>query len=83
MIRPTLIDWNPDEFKYYPFIISLNKCTGSCNVLSPEIFVPKKTKDVTVKAFNMIANKIESEAVTEYISCDCRWKFNSTVCNSN
>ena len=27
MVRPTLIDINPDELKYYPFMISFNKCT--------------------------------------------------------
>ena len=36
MIRTTLIDLNPAELKYYPFMISLDKCTGSCNVLSPK-----------------------------------------------
>ena len=35
MVRPTLIDMNPVELKYYPFMISINKSTGSCNVLSP------------------------------------------------
>ena len=42
MIRPTLIDLNSIELKYYPFMINLNKCNGSCNVLSPKICVPKK-----------------------------------------
>ena len=83
MIRPTLIDLNPVELKYYPFMISLNKCTGSCNVLSPKICVPKETKDINVKAFNMITNKNEAKAMTEYISCDCKYKFNSTICHSN
>ena len=32
MIRPTLIDFNPVKLKYYPFMISLDKCIGSCNV---------------------------------------------------
>ena len=41
---------------------SLNKCTGSCNVLSPKIFVPKKIKDLNVKEFNMITNKDEAKA---------------------
>ena len=36
-------------------MISLDKCTGSCNILSSKIFVPKK--NVNVKAFNMITNK--------------------------
>ena len=44
MVRPTLIDMNPNELKYYPFMIGLNKCTGSCNVLSPKTCVPKKNK---------------------------------------
>ena len=48
---------NPVELKYYPFMISFNKCTGSCNVLSLELCVPKETEDVNVKAFNMITNK--------------------------
>ena len=32
MIRPTLIDINPVALKYYPFMISLNKCNGSCTI---------------------------------------------------
>ena len=32
MNRPTLIDINPFELKYNPFMVSLNKCTGRCNV---------------------------------------------------
>ena len=83
MVRPTLIDLNTVELKYYPFMIILNKCNGRCNVLSPKICVPKETKDINVKAFNMITNKNEAKAMTEHISCDCKCKFNSTICNSN
>ena len=49
IVRPTLIDLNPAELKYYQFTISLNKCTGSCNVLSPQICVQKETKDIMLK----------------------------------
>ena len=45
MTRPTLIDLNHVEIKYYPLMISLDKCSGSCNVLSsPKICVPKQQK---------------------------------------
>ena len=44
MVRPTLIDLNLVELKYYPFMISLNEYTGDCNILSPKICVPKKQK---------------------------------------
>ena len=81
-VRPTLIDVNPLELKYYPFMISLNKCTGSCIVLSPKICVPKETNDMHIKAFNIITNKNEAKATTEHISCDCKCKFNSAACNS-
>ena len=83
MVRPTLIDMNPVELKYYPFMISFNKCTGICNVLSPKLCVPKETKDINAKAFNMITNKNEAKAMSEYISCNSKCKFNSTKCNSN
>ena len=33
LVRPTLIDFNFDEFHYYPFIISINRCDGSCNTV--------------------------------------------------
>ena len=57
MIRPTLIDLNPIELNHYPFMISLDKCMGSCsNVdgLSSKIYVPSKTKDVIIKVFKII-----------------------------
>ena len=42
IVRPTLIDLNPFELKYYRFMISLNKYNGRCNVLSAKICVPIK-----------------------------------------
>ena len=59
MVRPTLIDLNPVDLKYHPFMISLDKCTGSFKVLSPKICVPKGTKDINVKTFNMLTNKMK------------------------
>ena len=78
IVRPTLIDLNPVELKCHPFIISLDKCSRSCNVLSPKIFVPKETKDINVKAFNMIRNKND-----ETYSRDCKCKFSIKKCNSD
>ena len=58
MTRPTLIDSNPAELKYYPFMISLDKCNGTCNaadVLFRKMCVQSKMKDVNFKVFNMIS----------------------------
>ena len=81
--RPTLIELNPVKLKYYPFMISLDEFTESCNVLSPKICVPKEKKDINAKAFNIMTNKTEIEKMTKHISCDCKCKFISTTCNSN
>ena len=78
-----LIDLDHDELKYYQFMISLDKCAGSCNVLSPKIYVPKETKDKNIKASNMTTNKNKAEAMTQHISCESKCKFNSTIYNLN
>ena len=37
MTRPTFIDLNPNKYKiglhYYPFMVNLDRCNGSCNTL--------------------------------------------------
>ena len=83
MVRPTPIDLNPVKLNYYPFVISLDKCSGNSNVLSSKTCAPKKTKVINVKVFNIITNKNEAKAIAEQTSCDCKYKFNSTICNSN
>ena len=79
MVRSTPFDLNHVELKYYPFTISLDKWSGSCT----KSMCFKRKKDITVKAFNMIANKNEAKTMTKHISCGCKCKFNSTTCNSN
>ena len=54
LIRPTIINLNPIELNYYLFMISLDKCNGSCNVvdnLSTKMCVPSEIKDLNVKVF--------------------------------
>ena len=51
-IIPTLIDLNTIELKYYPFMISLDKCSGNCNNLSEisgRICVANKTEKAKCK----------------------------------
>ena len=67
MIRHILIDVNLVELKYYLSMISLDKATGSSNVLSSKICVPKETKDIIVKAFNIITNKKEAKRMSKHI----------------
>ena len=70
---PTLLVLNPVEFSYYPFMISLDKCNGSCNAvddLSTKECVPSQTKDINVKVFNMLTRVNEAEV--KHVSCECK-----------
>ena len=82
MVKSTLVDLNPVELNYYPFIfLHFDKCNGSYNVLTPTICVPKESKDISVKEFNMIANKHEAKTLIKHISYDYKCRFNSATCN--
>ena len=51
VLLPTFIDLNPFELNHYPFMISLGKCNGNCNVVNDLftiLWVPNKTKFVCV-----------------------------------
>ena len=65
--RPNLIVLNPVELKYNALMISLDECTGNCNVFSQNICVSKETKDINIKAFNIIINKNEAKTMTKHI----------------
>ena len=55
--RPTIVDINSNETLHYPFSVSVNKCSGSCNTIDDpyaQIFVPNETKNMDVKGFDLI-----------------------------
>lgn len=61
-IRSTLIALNLDELHYGSFIISINRCDGSCNTIEDPFcraFFPNKIEDVNLKIFNMITGTNE------------------------
>ena len=62
-------------------MISVDKYSRSCNVLSGKICVLKETKDVNVKAFHIITNKNQAKAMENIfhmiinaisIICECK-----------
>ena len=44
-------------------MISLDKCSGSYNVLSSKICFQKETKDINIKTFNMTKNRNEVKVI--------------------
>ena len=86
-IQLTLINWHPNEysqeFHYYPFVVKLDRCVGSCNTindLSNEVCILNKAEDLNLSVFNMVTGINESETVTKHISCECKCKLDGTKC---
>ena len=42
LVTPPIIDMNLVELRYYPFMIKLNKYTGSCNIYLQKYVFQKK-----------------------------------------
>ena len=90
MTQRTLINLLPNEFSqklhYYPFLVELNKCDGSCNTrnnLSNKAYVPKRTEDLNLSVSNIITGTNESKTSTKRVSCESKCKFDGRKYNSN
>ena len=86
LTRPTLFDLNSVELHYCPYMVSSDRCDGSCNTfddLSSRIFVPNKTEDENLNVVNMIIRVNVSKALTEHNSCDCKCELDGRKCNSD
>ena len=75
MIRETIIDMNPNELRYYPFMVIL------INVLEVVMSYLQKYVFQKKEVFNMIRSKDGAKA-TGHISCDCKCTLDITTCTS-
>ena len=69
IVRPTLIDLNPDELYYYPFIISPDRCYGGCNIVEDpfgRMCAVSKIEDKILKVFIMIKGINESKTIVKH-----------------
>ena len=95
-IQATLINLNTvknsstkeysQEFHYYPFMVKLDRCVGSCNTLndlSNKVCVTNKTETLNLSMFNMATEINESKSLTKYLSCECKCTFDGRKCNSD
>ena len=90
IIKPTLINLHPNEcsqeFHYYPFLVKLDRCAGSCNslnALSNKVCVPNKTEVLNLSVFIIITRTNESKTLAKYILCKCKCKIHGKSCNSD
>ena len=65
-IRTKIININNNEPTFYPFSISVSKCSGSCNSISDpyaKLCVPDVVKNINVKVLNLMSRTIETRHI--------------------
>ena len=73
---PALVGINFNASLFYPFIFSVNMCSGSCNTIDypfAGVCVPNKVKNMNVKLFNIKSRTNEPRFLVQHES----------VCNSS
>ena len=84
-IRTKIIDINNNEPTFYPFSISVNKCSGSCNNINDpyaKLRVPNVVKNINVKVFNLMSRSNQTRHIEWHETCKCKCRLNSSVCNN-
>ena len=84
-IRTKRIYININEAKFYPFSISVNKCSGSCNNINDpnaKLCVPEAFKNINVKVFNLMSRTHETRHIEWYETCNCKCRLDPNVCNN-
>ena len=81
MSRSKILDVNEGigEALFYPYIVLVNKCSGSCNTLDnpmSKICVPKVIKNVNINIYNFLMMLNETRNVLWHESCRCVCKLN-------
>ena len=75
-----------EEFHYYPFVVKLDRCIGSCNTLndlSNKVCVPNKAEDLNLSKFNIFTKINESKTLAKHILCEFKCRIDGRKCNSD
>ena len=83
--RTKIIDVNSNEPVFYPFIIKVNKCGGSCNGINDpyaKLCVPDIIKNKNVRVFNLMSRINETRHIIWHETCKCICRLSASVCNN-
>ena len=65
-IRPEIININSNETLFYPYIVKINKCSGSCNNINDpyaKLYVLDIIKNINIKVFNLMSRTNETKYI--------------------
>ena len=71
-IRSEIININSNEPLFYPYIILLNKCSGSCNNINDpfsKLCVFDVAKNINVKSFNVMIRTNKPSHIKRHETC--------------
>ena len=81
--RPTLVDINSNEtFFIHLLLLSVKLQSESDNTIDypyARVYVPKKVKNINIKAFNLIPGVNETKCLTQHQSCSCNCRLNESL----
>ena len=84
-IRTKIIDINNSEPTSYPFIIRINKCSGSCNSINgpyAKFCVSVTVKSINVKVFNLMSRTNETKHIEWHETCKYKYRLDASVYNN-
>ena len=82
-IRSEMINVNTNEPIFYPYIITINRCKGSCNTINDpyaRIYVPDSIKIINAKVFNLVSRTNETRHMKWHKTCKCKCRLDASVC---
>lgn len=71
--RPKLVNIKSNQSLYFPFIVSVNNCCGSCNTSDP--YAPcalNKVNNINVKVLFVMLGVNETRFLVQHKSCECK-----------
>ena len=83
--RTKIININNNEPVLYPFSITVNKCSGSCNHINDpyaKLYVPDIAKYINVKVFNLMSWSNQVKHIEWNETCKCKCRLDACVCNN-
>ena len=83
--RPQFVNVKWDDLVFFPYSVITSKCSGSCdNINNPlsKLCVPDVVKNLNHKVFNLVSGTNETRCIEWYVTCKCKCRFNSSVCNN-
>ena len=81
-VKKVIID---NDYMTFPYKIKADKCVGSCNEKDKPYFkvcLPDIDKNISVKSFDLISQKLVFKNISFHQSCKCRCLLDEKVCNN-